>query len=253
MGTNQIPREIYYCWFGKNPKSKRMKRCIRSWKKFLPDYNIHEINEDNYDLNRKPSYVQQAYTAKKWAFVSDYARFDVLYHQGGVYFDTDVQIIRPMVEILQKGSYMGCERDGNGITEIFVAPGLGMAAVPGLQIYKEILDTYENDCFISDDVSMNQNTVVVRTTNVLKQHGLKNIAEVQTVDGITIYPTSFFCPNLRWYVELFQWHETALTIHWFDASWWSDEKKRNEKIRKRKVKINRIKSFLIKKRCFAKK
>jgi len=76
-------KDIYYCWFGRNAKSKEMQRCIKSWKKFLPDYCVHEINEDNYDLRHKPAYVQQAYDAKKWAFVSDYARFDVLYHRGG--------------------------------------------------------------------------------------------------------------------------------------------------------------------------
>lgn len=106
-----IPKKIHYCWFGRKPLPESAKKCIASWKKFFHDYEIIEWNEDNYDVNKIP-YIQQAYEAKKYAFVSDYARFDVLYQYGGVYFDTDVEVIRPFEDILEKGAFMGCETDG---------------------------------------------------------------------------------------------------------------------------------------------
>lgn len=96
-----IPKIIHYCWFGGNPLPELAQKCIASWKKFLPDYEIKEWNESNYDVRKIP-YIEQAYNAKKYAFVSDYARFDILYQYGGIYFDTDVEVIKPFDEILKR-------------------------------------------------------------------------------------------------------------------------------------------------------
>ena len=103
-----IPRIIHYCWFGGNQLPELAQKCIESWKKYFPDYEIKEWNESNFDLNCC-DYVKEAYTAKKWAFVSDYARFWILYNYGGLYFDTDVEVIRDMSEIVNRGAFMGCE------------------------------------------------------------------------------------------------------------------------------------------------
>jgi len=101
-----IPKIIHYCWFGRNPLPASALKCIYSWRKFLPNYEIKEWNEDNFDVNIIP-YTREAYEAKKYAFVSDYARFYILYHYGGLYFDTDVEIIKPMDDIVERGNFYG--------------------------------------------------------------------------------------------------------------------------------------------------
>lgn len=103
-----IPKIIHYCWFGRGEKPALAKNCIASWRKFFPGYEIREWNEDNFDVNIIP-YTAEAYTCKKYAFVSDYARFWVLYKYGGLYFDTDVEVIRPMDDIVARGPFMGIE------------------------------------------------------------------------------------------------------------------------------------------------
>ena len=104
-----IPKIIHYCWFGRNPLPPLAEKCIASWREFLPDYEIKEWNEDNFDVNIIP-YTADAYNAKKYAFVSDYARFWILYKYGGLYFDTDVEVIKSMDDIVERGPFMGCER-----------------------------------------------------------------------------------------------------------------------------------------------
>ena len=103
-----IPKVIHYCWFGKNELPEDAKRCIASWKKFCPDYEIIEWNETNYDV-RKNKYMSDAYDEKKWAFVSDYARIDIIYNYGGIYLDTDVELLRPLDELLKDKMFCGWE------------------------------------------------------------------------------------------------------------------------------------------------
>ena len=114
-----IPKIVHYCWFGRGELTPLAKKCIASWRLFFPGYEIKEWNEDNFDVNIIP-YTADAYKAGKYAFVSDYARFWVLYHFGGVYFDTDVEVIRPMDDVLEKGAFMGIELLG---AKPAVAPG----------------------------------------------------------------------------------------------------------------------------------
>ena len=173
-----IPKVIHYCWFGRGPLPESAKKCIASWRKFLPDYEIKEWNEDNFNVDVIP-YTKEAYEARKYAFVSDYARFWILYHHGGIYFDTDVQVIRPMDEIIARGSFMGREAGayikdicdakvvGNGSdTGLGVAPGLGLGVNPGLGLYKEFLDVYDGLHFIKADGTLNDKTIVSYTTEV---------------------------------------------------------------------------------------
>ncbi len=130
-----IPKTIHYCWFGCGELPELARKCIASWRKYLPDYEIKEWNEDNFDVNIIP-YTAEAYRAGKYAFVSDYARFWVLYHYGGLYFDTDVEVIRPMDDIIERGNFMGFETDPHGTegdaSEASVNPGLGLGVAPGL-------------------------------------------------------------------------------------------------------------------------
>ncbi len=211
--NNKIPKIIHYCWFGKNPLPELAQKCIASWKKYLPDYEIKEWNEENYDV-RKILYTTQAYDSKKYAFVSDYARFDILYQYGGLYFDTDVEVIKPLDEILKRGAFAGVESAGA------LNAGLGLASPAASPIYKEILDSYKNSSFIRDDGSMDLTTVVTRVSDIFKKHGFTDKNEIQKVEEITVYPTEYFCPKdyVSGNITITQ---NTYTVHWYDGSWLS--------------------------------
>ena len=216
-----IPKVIHYCWFGGNQLPELAQKCIESWKKYFPDYEIKEWNESNFDLNCC-DYVKEAYTAKKWAFVSDYARFWILYNYGGLYFDTDVEVIRDMSEIVNRGAFMGCEAmnkcaPGLGLG---VNPGLGLGVNPGLGLYKEILDFYHTIHFVNKDGTLNEQTVVLYTTNILKKHGFKKLEQIQYVAGIYIYPEEYFCP-LNYGTGKLTITNNTFSIHHYSASWHS--------------------------------
>ena len=221
-----IPKIIHYCWFGGKPLDQLGQKCLNSWKKYFPDYEIKEWNETNFDVNCC-QYIKEAYAAKKWAFVSDYARFKILYEQGGVYFDTDVEVIKPFDDILIKGNYMGCEKQGTDINPglgMAVAPGLGMAVAPGLGIIKEIIEDYEQSSFLKADGTYDLTTIVERTTKILKRHGLESTDTIQFVADINIYPTEYFCP-INMETGKLEITENTYSIHRFAGSW---EKKSNK-------------------------
>lgn len=222
-----IPKIIHYCWFGGNPLPRSAMKCIESWRMFFPDYEIKEWNESNYDVHKIP-YTHEAYEAKKYAFVSDYARFDILYRYGGIYFDTDVQVIKPMDEIVSRGPFMGREAgaylrnicecfDGDGLA---VAPGLGLGTSPGLDLYKELLASYENLKFLNEDGSLNLKTIVYYTSEILVKYGLNSDnTNPQFVAGVWIYPADVFCPmdhTKGYYLKI---TDRTVCIHHYDSSW----------------------------------
>lgn len=211
-----IPKKIHYCWFGGNPLPELALQCIESWKKYCPDYEIIQWNESNFDVECC-DYVKEAYQAKKWAFVSDYARFKILYEHGGLYFDTDVEIIKSLDDIVSKGNFMGRENDHR----VLINPGLGLAASPRMEIYRELLESYHCRHFLEKDGSLNLKTVVDYTTEILVQHGLQNTEEVQNVAGITIYPQEYFCP-MNYDTGKITITPNTYSIHHYTASWYSN-------------------------------
>lgn len=218
-----IPKIIHYCWFGGNPLPESAQKCINSWRKFFPDYEIREWNEDNFDVNIIP-YTAEAYQAKKYAFVSDYARFWILYHFGGLYFDTDVEVIKPMDDIIARGPFMGIEVGATSESQApLVAPGLGLGVNSGLSLYREILDYYQNLHFLDTEGKPMEVTVVKHTTNVLIANGLRNTNEIQQVAGIWIYPCDYFNP-LNDNTGVLDITENTRSIHWYTKTWL---KKRN--------------------------
>lgn len=221
-----IPKIIHYCWFGGKPLPKSAKKCIASWKKYLPEYEVREWNEDNFDVNLIP-YTREAYIAKKYAFVSDFVRFWVLYNYGGLYFDTDVEIIKPIDDIIAKGAFMGCEGDSS-TTEfpIAVAPGLGLGCESNMSFYKEMIDLYKTLVFFNSDGSYNMTTVVSYTTTNLIKYGLKDIPKIQECSGIIIYPKDYFNPKSQVDGKIKITTNTR-SIHHFDGSWMN----RKDKIR----------------------
>ena len=212
-----IPKIIHYCWFGRNPLPESAQKCIASWRKFLPDYEIKEWNEDNFDVNIIP-YTQQAYEAKKYAFVSDYARFWILYHYGGLYFDTDVEVIKPMDDIIERGAFMGIEVPGQNGKLPMVAPGLGLGTEAKTSFYKAALEKYKDLQFLNEDGTLNEKTIVSYNTELLTKYGLRPTNDVQLVGEIWIYPVDYFNPfnDLTGKLKV---TENTRSIHWYSKTW----------------------------------
>lgn len=210
-----IPKVIHYCWFGRNPLPKSALKCIKSWRRHCSDYEIKEWNEDNFDVNSIP-FTEQAYSRGKYAFVSDYARFLILHTHGGLYFDTDVEIIKPIDDIVACGPFMGIEKDAPGVN-----PGLGLAAEKGEPIYKEIIDHYATLSFVDSAGNQIPGTVVKHTTDVLKRHGFKEEDCFQSIAGINIYPNEYFNPldDATGRLEI---TPCTRSIHWYSKTWVSN-------------------------------
>lgn len=216
-----IPKVIHYCWFGHTPLPPLAEKCIASWRKFMPDYEIKEWNESNFDVNII-HYTAEAYTAKKYAFVSDFARFWIIYNYGGVYFDTDVEVIKPMDDILSKGPYMGFELNPNRQSYGLINPGLGFAANRHENVLKSILDFYGTiHLKIDPDLKRPKETVVHYTTCILKKYGLKKMNCVQQIAGIYIYTSDYFAP-INFITKKLHITENTHTIHRYMASWTSN-------------------------------
>ena len=164
-----IPKKIHYCWFGGNPLPDEAKKCIRSWKRHCPDYEIIQWDEGNFDVNCN-AYCRQAYENKKWAFVTDYARLWILYHYGGVYFDTDVKVIKSFDKFLKHPCFVGIEKSKLYVN---VNTGVGMGAEQGNEVVKALLNSYENIPFIVNG-KQDITTCTVRNTEVLKQFGYQH-------------------------------------------------------------------------------
>lgn len=226
-----IPKVIHYCWFGGNPLPELAQKCIESWKKFCPDYEIKQWDETNFDVNCC-DYVREAYEAKKWAFVSDYARYKILYDHGGLYFDTDVELIKPIDDIVANGSFLGCEI--NPFKADSIASGLGMGAEAGLPIYQDILEHYEQSHFLQPDGTFDITTVVDRTTAIFEKHGFAPADIPQKVADVTIYPPRYFCPLDMETGEVCVADDTC-SIHYYDGSWLSETQKKAISLRKKYI------------------
>ena len=212
-----IPKKIHYCWFGGNPLPESAQECIASWRKYLPGYEIIEWNESNFDVNTI-RYTAQAYQARKYAFVSDYARFKILYDHGGLYFDTDVEIIAPLDGILRQGAFMGIEKSKatakkNPSGWVGINPGLGIGAEKGNVLYGAILAKYA-----AMEFDLNGGTVVRHTTDVLTAFGFDGKNNIQTVGNVTIYPDDYFCP-MDSTTGLLSVTSNTVSIHHYTCSW----------------------------------
>lgn len=227
-----IPKVIHYCWFGGKPKPKLAEKCIRSWKKKCPDYKIVEWNENNFDFNQN-LYCKQAYENKKWAFVTDYARLWILYNYGGIYFDTDVKVLKNLDKFLSNNCFFGIEKSTQAI---HVNTGIGMGSEKGNPIVKKILDSYEDTAFIIDG-KMDITTCTVRNTEVLRLFGYNDRDEMQNLGDAMVYPTEIFSP-MEMESGIVTKTKNTHTIHLYNLSWTSKENqlKRKKYLRKLKYK-----------------
>lgn len=223
-----IPKVIHYCWFGGNPLPKSAEKCIASWRKYCPDYEIRQWNESNFDLNCN-AYCTQMLEKKKWAFLSDYARLKIVYENGGVYLDTDVELVKPLDELLSQGAYMGFENADR------VATGLGFAAEAGHPFIRENMAYYEN----LTDFDQPQACPHI-TTDLLEPYGLvRDRTKLQVLAGLTIYPEDWLCPKDE-RTGLLTRTKNTVSIHHFDASWFEESWKKGQQKRWRQEKIRYI-------------
>lgn len=203
---------IHYCWFGGKPLPKMAKKCIKSWKKYLPDFEIKQWDESNFDVNIC-SFVKEAYEKKKWAFVSDYARVYALYKEGGIYFDTDMEIKKNISFLLDKDIFMGKEDSGYFATAV-----IGVKDKENEHI-KEILDFYNKfEHFDENRVYEYANPIII--TNIFKKYDMKVIDDnIELYDNcIYIYPRDYFCP-LSYNYQDNQFTENTCMVHYFNGTW----------------------------------
>ena len=182
-----IPKVIHYCWFGKGKMPKLAEKCIESWKKYCPGYKIVCWNEENFDItcNR---YAKEAYDAGKWAFVSDYVRFKVLYDEGGIYLDTDVEIIKPLDPLIEENGYMGFDDCG------YISTGLGFACEKGNELIGALLKDYDDISFILPDGTYDLTPCPIRNTKTVTNLGMDINQKQQIFMGIKILPEDYLCP-----------------------------------------------------------
>ena len=220
---NKIPKIIHYCWFGNNEKPNDVIKYMETWKKNCPDYTIIEWNEKNFDITSN-LYVKQAYEQKKYAFVADYVRLYVLYKYGGIYMDTDVEVLKPLDRFLENPAF-SCFENNNYITTGIIG------SVHSNPWIKDLLDEYKELKFIKDDGSLDLTTNVVRITALtINKYGLKLNDLYQNLnDFVIIYPNEFFSPK-DWDTGLINCTENTYVIHHFAGSWHNlTEKKKAEK------------------------
>lgn len=206
-----IEKKIHYCWFGEKELPELAKKCIASWKKYCPDYEIIEWNESNYDL-MKNEYVKYTYEHKLFAFLTDYVRLDIIYNEGGIYLDTDVELLKPIDSLIDCKAFMGMESIGQ------VNTGLIFGAIKQHPFIKENKEYYEKQPFLDEQGNFKRITCVNVTTNLLKKYKFEDKNEIQKINDIIIYPTDYFCP-LNYASKMLKITENTYSIHWYNGTW----------------------------------
>lgn len=219
---NKIPKIIHYCWFGDNMFPSLVLKCIESWKRYCPDYIIKEWNESNFDINFN-EYTKEAYKSRKWAFVSDVARLYAVYTEGGIYLDTDVELIKPIDYLLNDSMFIGFE------TDKLIATGLGFGAEKSFNIIKKMLNVYDNISFTNKNGTVNIIPCPIYNTAIMRQEGFIINNTLQRKNNITVYPTEYFCPkDVK--TGITNITNNTYMIHHFDASWKTFEQKKEYEI-----------------------
>ncbi len=209
--TFMIPKKIHYCWFGGKELPSSVKKCIKSWKKYCPDFEIIRWDESNFDINCC-DFVKKAYQSKSWAFVSDYARLKIIYENGGIYLDTDVELLRGLDELIQHSTFFATQQDGG-----YIATGLGFGSVSKEAILKEMLDVYHHISFSLDN--REDLACPILNTKVLQEKGFCFSDKIINLgESIVIYPPSFFDPIAPGNSKNLLCSETY-SIHHYSASW----------------------------------
>ena len=219
-----IPRKLHYMWLGRKPIPDSLKKCMDSWKRLCPDYEIVEWNEDNYDITKHP-YMKQTYEAGAYGFVPDYARLDILYNEGGFYLDTDVELKNSLDDLRYQKAFCGVEK-----WQILNFGGLS-GSVKFNPMIKKFLDSRNDIYFLNEDGSQNRNTCGFYDTRVALEYGYKINGTSQSIGDMNIYAYDYFHPYDYMSGII---NETANTysIHWFNGGWLDEKmKKANDEVR----------------------
>lgn len=210
-----IPNKIHYCWFGKKKIPSNVVRYIDSWKEHLPNFDIKQWNEENFDVNMF-DYTKEAYFAKKYAFVSDVARLWALVEEGGLYLDTDILVLKPFnPKLWENEAFVGFEH--------FKYIGTGvMAAERRHPFFIEFLQRYENMHFFKN-INFDEETNVSRITKLFLEKGCIPNNTRQIIANVKVYEQELFC-NKNWKTNQYYNSEKSYTIHDFQSSWISDYK-----------------------------
>ena len=209
--NNNIPKIIHYFWFGNGEIPELFYKCLDSWKKFCPDFEIKRWDETNFDINMS-TYTKEAYEQKKYAFVSDYARFYVVEKYGGIYLDIDVELVNSIEKLLEKESFCGFEYNSN-----LVNPGLILGSVPHGKFVSSVLDYYNS----LGEFKFGTHTVCTISSEILSQNfsiDLSKYDEIQDVSNVTVYPAKYFCAYDQISKKIMRDKET-ISIHHYNASW----------------------------------
>ena len=225
-----ITKKIHYCWFGGNPMPVLVLKCIESWKEFCPDYEIIKWDESNYDYTKHP-YMYEAYKAKKWSFVSDYARLDIICEYGGIYLDTDVELIKKLDPLLDCEGFVGFSNDKE-----LIATGLGFAFVKGQKMIMQMLAVYDDLLFLNPDGSYNLQCCPYYNSLPFIKHGLKLDNTFQIINDVYVYPNDYLCPisGVRGYLEI---TDNTYSIHHFTALWFDKKARLKSLLVKRSARI----------------
>lgn len=211
-----IPKIIHYCWFGRGPMPELALICIDSWHKYMPDYEYKLWNENNFDINNVP-YVKEAYHSRKYAFVTDYVRLYALYTEGGIYMDTDVEVLKPYDDLLSLPGFTGYEGSK------YLPPVTGtIASEPGNAWVKEQLEAYRDAHFILPDGSLDATTNTTRISRIMKNGGFIQDGKKRIYKDMYIFPVEYFCPRQTSGEILMT--ENTYCDHHFMGSWKSDKK-----------------------------
>lgn len=206
-----IPKVIHYCWFGHGEKPEEVKACMASWRKYCPEYEIKEWNEDNYDVNRY-LYSSQAYRHGKWAFAADVARLDILYEHGGIYLDTDAELIKNLDDLLYQPAFCGVEKWRQ------INTGGGCGTVAHHSAIGKMLECRKHIPFEYPDGTLNMETNGVYESMPLMEAGFVPDNTIQVIDGMTIYSSDFFYP-FDYMSKKTVITENTYAIHHFQGSW----------------------------------
>lgn len=216
--TKKIPKVIHYFWFSGDKYPDKIKRCIESWHKYCPSFEIKKWDLDNYDYMRN-DFAREAIEHHAWAFASDFARADVIYRYGGIYLDSDVEVVRNLEELLYHDAFIGFE-DNN-----VVDPGSGFGAVAGNSIIQSFCDMYKDKHYILEDGSINNLACPRYYTDELIKRGLQLDGSFQIVDGMAVYPVTYFCPHSYRSGLTYRRPETY-SVHHHTAAWKNAEEKK---------------------------
>lgn len=232
-GNPRIPKKIHYCWFGKKEIPPHLCKYIDTWKEKCPEYEIIRWDESNYDVT-KNRYMKEAYECRKWGFVPDYARLDIIYQEGGIYLDTDVELVSSLDRLLCDEMFCVAEN------QIAINFGSGFGAIKGHPVMKQLRDAYDGKTFYQEDGSMNMMPCYAYQNPVLKKIGFQIKNEYQKIDGMVLYPSEVaVCMRMEW----IQNNITKNTIlkHHSQVSWISENEKKH---------MNDYKKFMVQRKYF---